>query len=193
MKQQISFRQVAVCVGGLLSACSTFAQTDVYYQSHHWQLHTDAISQSTVVAFYDNHNQLIYQETLPGKHIRLTKKNIRRLDQTCSLLATNQLIASTIQPDVLTPNPSAFGSEPREGRWSLLGTSVPDSVFAGFRANVIPAPHRKIAVYYTQSSAGPVSIQLLDPAQRTVYQEVSEHASYKRYFDLEDLGYGIIS
>lgn len=190
MQQQMNLRNLMMCVYTLLTACSAFAQTDAYYQSHHWQLHTDAVTQTTVVAFYDNHNRIIYQETLPGKHIRLTRKNIRQLDQTCSLLATNQLVASTVLPSQITPNAPYSQTPPAAERFSLLGTSVPDSVFAGFRATVVPTPGDKIALYYTQPDEKPVSITLLDPTGNAVYQEIINQLKYKRYLDLENLGFG---
>jgi hypothetical protein len=178
-------------VCGLLTSLSAFAQTDSYYQSHHWQLHTDAVSQSTMVAFYDNHNRIIYQETLPGKHIRLTPKNVRQLDETATRLATKQLVASVVQPDWLTPGATYFQPESGAERFSLLGTSVPDSAFAGFRSTVVPTPGDKVAVYYTLTNDDPVSILLLDPSENPVYQETSNHLKYKRYLDLENLGYGV--
>ncbi|GAB3915956.1 hypothetical protein GCM10028804_01500 [Larkinella terrae] len=190
MQQRMNFRKLTMCVYTLLTACSAFAQTDAYYQSYHWQLHTDAVSQQTVVAFYDNHNRIIYQETLPGKHIRLTRKNVRRLDQTSRLLANKQLVTSTIQPDrILAQAPDSQMLEVPE-RFSLLGTAVPDSAFAGFRATVVPTPGDRIALYYTQPDENLVSIMLLDPTGNAVYQEIISHLKYKRYLDLGNLGYG---
>ncbi|GAB3340547.1 hypothetical protein GCM10027299_54040 [Larkinella ripae] len=190
MKQPMNTR-ILFILSYFLSVGPILAQTDTYVPASRWQLHTDAVSHQTVVAFYDDHNRLIYQEVLPGQHVRLTRKNIRRLDQASARLASNQLVASVISPDLLTADAGFAPTETGVGRSALLGAPLAESATDGFRATVVPAPRARIAVYYQNTESNPVSIQLLDPSGQPVYRETSTHPSYKRYLDLDKLGLGV--
>lgn len=191
MKALLNTRKMAACLGGLLICFSALAQPDAYYQSKgHWQLHTDAASHTTVVAFYDNRNRLVYQETLPGQHIRLSRKNIRRLDEIGARLTANQLVASAVQSDELLPAAAPSSSE-SAADWSRLSASNVDTAFGGFRTKVIPAVPDHMTVFYVQTDNAPVSIQLVHRTGQPVYQEVNRDAKYKRSFDLEQLEPGV--
>lgn len=190
MKQQMNVRTVFLGMACLLlNAPWAFAQIEISYPPYRWQLHTDAVSHQTTVAFYDDQNRVIYRETLPGRHIRLTARNVRRLDQMCVRLASHQLVASVVQSDQIAartpPHPQSPGALP------LLGVPLADSVVADFRVTVVPMAHHKIAVNYRNAGTPPVSIQLIDPAGCSVYQEISHYAAYKRYLDLDRLAAGI--
>ncbi|MGA0555778.1 hypothetical protein ACO2Q8_03940 [Larkinella sp. VNQ87] len=178
----------------LLAGFSAQAQPDAYYQSCRWQLHTDAVSQATVVVFHDQQNRVIYRETLPGQHIRLTPKNVRRLDDICARLTNHQLVASVLPANALDQPLSGSPETPVSrvsNPVSLLQWPLPDSSQRGFRANVVPSPAFKVAVHYTNAGDEPVSVQLLDPNGHSVYRETSLHLKYKRYLDMGQLALGV--
>ncbi|MFD1141966.1 hypothetical protein ACFQ4C_12640 [Larkinella insperata] len=190
MKPLTFFSTMTFYGWSLLNSLLALAQSDGYYQSKgHWQVRTDAISHTTVVTFYDAYHHPIYQETLPGQHIRLSRKNIRRLDAIGAHLTTRQLVASAVRSDELPPNPAPIRSEFAADPTAF--SAEPDTAFGGFRTKVIPVAPNHLTVYYVQADTEPVSIQLLDQSGQPVHREVHHVAKYKRSFDLEQLNPGL--
>lgn len=98
----LSLRAMSVCLVALSLIEPVLGQQEGHYSrivdAHqgYWKLKTDYTIHGTWIYFFDSDSQLVYQESLPNQFIKLTPKNIRRLDQTLSRLVTNQLVASSI-------------------------------------------------------------------------------------------------
>lgn len=63
----------------------------------YWRLHTEAGSRTTVVRFYRADNQLLYEESMGNRYVRLTKRNVARLDNMLNRLVSGTLIASSVK------------------------------------------------------------------------------------------------
>ncbi len=180
----------AACILGVFTASAQTGQDDnnPLQPAGRWRLHTDAATRTTVVAFYDDRDRLIYEETLPNRHVRLSRRNIRRLDEACARLVARQVVASAVASARIDPGLSEH-PEPTGPRAALRPGLLPDSAVAGLRTNLIPA-NGKITVFFSHSGDGPVQLLLLDPQDRPIYKEASRRPVYRRSIDLAQLNRG---
>ena len=72
----------------------------------YWWLRTVASTRYTTVRFYDAGSQLIYEETLPDRYVRLTKYNVARLDNILDQLVCGRLVASVVKVQLMSDTPS---------------------------------------------------------------------------------------
>lgn len=63
----------------------------------YWRLQTEAGSRNTEVRFYDATDQLLYQETMSHQYVRLTPRNMARLDAILDRLVGGKLVASSLK------------------------------------------------------------------------------------------------
>lgn len=75
-------------------------------QKGYWRLHTDADVRATRVRFYDADHRLLYEETLSNQFVRLTERNVARLDDICDRLTSGRLVASALPLTDLTDAPT---------------------------------------------------------------------------------------
>ncbi|GAA4405202.1 hypothetical protein GCM10023187_23390 [Nibrella viscosa] len=81
----------------------TTAQPNTYFsqsaaaEKGYWKLFTDNQSRSTHVRFFDAQNQLVYEEVLAGKYIKLTDQNVDRLNQLLDQVMESRLIAASLK------------------------------------------------------------------------------------------------
>ena len=73
------------------------AQTYVESDKGYWQVHTDPNSRNTIVQFFDGSNQLLYQETMPKKYIKLNKRNVRQFDVLLGKLMARELLSGKVK------------------------------------------------------------------------------------------------
>ena len=87
----------------LLSSASVQAQTSAHYDNAasktpgHWEASTNYQVNGTEIRFYDGNKQLIHQEVYPNKLVKLTKKNVERLDITLAKVMDKQLVPSEVK------------------------------------------------------------------------------------------------
>lgn len=183
--------------GLLIIRSSAFAQSDTHYaypadsSNGYWRLHTDYASRSTVIRFFDANRQLIYQETLRGRYVKLKKRNTRLFDLTLHRLINNQLLSSQVKSHELLA-----GNDRMPISAFIRPTALPDEpapatdVTRTFAANPTVTSAGKLKVVFINPAQDRILISLIDDAHRGVYKELSTLPSYKRLVDITQLPEG---
>jgi hypothetical protein len=152
----------------------------------YWEVHTDYRTRSTVVDFFDTDRKPIYQEILPKKYVKLTKKNIRQFDRLLEQLTSRNLVSSSVKSYELT-------ADTRPG----YPTTVPhvsngvQGINNSLAQNIFVSDLGKLKIILKNPDQHQLGISLLDPELRPVYQEnPGGLASYSRLLNISRLGEG---
>ncbi|MFC5408369.1 hypothetical protein ACFPMF_03555 [Larkinella bovis] len=70
----------------------------------YWQMNTDYKTNGTTIRYYNADQHLMHQEVLPNRLVKLTRGNVRRLNETLLRIAQNQPKGSSVQSVTLPPN-----------------------------------------------------------------------------------------
>ncbi|MFD1143271.1 hypothetical protein ACFQ4C_19240 [Larkinella insperata] len=192
-------KQFTKTVGGLLTALFFLASLSVSAQSEnqpgtkaakgYWKIQTDYASRSTVVRFFNDRNEPVYQETLPGKYVKLTKRNIRLFDEMLDRVVNSQLLASQVRSsELLASNDVRFTRT--TPRYELEETSSMRLSEANKTFLVKPWINSlgKLRVHFANPEQKLVSIELTDETARTVYfNDLSRLEGYNRYLDVTQM------
>jgi hypothetical protein len=180
----------------LITALLMMLRMTISAQSHYsseesgqgyWQLHTDFSSKSTIVQFFDADHQPIYQETMPSKYIKLTKKNIRRFDHLLSQLMNKNLLTSMVRSyDLIADNRPDFRdiSRPVTNAASLSESSKT------FTSNIYVLNKGKMKIMLKNPTREFFTVTIRDSELRTIYYEPIAYTSYGRWFDVSNLQEG---
>lgn len=153
----------------------------------YWQLHTDFSSKSTIVQFFDADHQPIYQETMPRKYIKLTKKNIRRFDNLLSQLMNKNLLTSMVRSyDLVADNRPDF-RDIHKPEANTAGFSESSKTFA---SNVYVLDKGKLKIILKNPTQDFFTVTIRDSELRTIYYEPINNTSYGRWFDISNLQEG---
>jgi len=178
----------------------TLAQSRDYYQSSltsdkgHWKLTTNYATRSTVIRFYNHENRVIYEETLPGKYIKLTDRNIETINQTFTRLVESRLVMDEVKPITL----------PKENSSAAYQANASSHDFPEEKASVVNidkrigitffkiGDQRAFKLIFKNPSEDNVHIHIRNEAGELVYKELVKNARvYNRRFDLSRLEDGI--
>lgn len=180
----------------LFTSLSVRAQSE-YYSGNHldkgfWKIQTDYTTRNTVIRFFNARNEPIYQETLHGKYVKLTKKNIRLFDQMLDRVVNNQLLVSQVKSyDLLASSDLRFISTAKNHvPEDVSSVSLPEAQKT-FQANPLINSLGKLRVNFINPDQKRINIELTDEDIRTVfYNEYSQVAGYNRYFDVSHMRSG---
>jgi hypothetical protein len=169
----------------LLSAQEYYAAPN--HGKGYWEIHTDYRTRNTVVDFFDADRKPLYQEILPKKYVKLTKKNIRQFDRLLDHFTSRNLVSSAVKSLELT-------ADSRPG----FSTSVPQVTSYGVQAinhslaeNIYVSDLGKLKIILKNPGQRQLGISLLDPQLKPVYQEYPGGlAAYNRLLNISRLGDG---
>lgn len=156
----------------------------------HWQIQTDPAANYTLIQFYDGQNQPIYQEKITGKYIRLTDRNMAKINQLFDQIASKTIVGAQVASEPLrsaafrkltAANHRKQSWQEKESRASSLELKV--RAFQIYETD-------KVALHLRNPDQKRVIIQVLTQDGQTVYKEISRDIDYKRNFDITALGYG---
>ncbi len=154
----------------------------------YWKLKTLAKTRTTVVQFFAPNEQLIYQESLPEKWVKPTRRNRRQFDRLLKELLANELVTTRIKTEalpMLLPEPRLplleLGADMGQ---STSGKETPYAVDAfvnqaGKLRLVVDSPRRER-----------YKIELTDERGNLHYQEFNNLAHYRRWLDVSALNSG---
>ncbi|GAB3882369.1 hypothetical protein [Spirosoma agri] len=192
-----------LAVGTLLSQLPLLAQTDHASSTAHsghpdstgayWKLKTDYKTRTTGIQFFNTQHQLIYEEKLPGRYVKLTKRTVRVFDELLDGLANRRLLDPQIEShDLLANNPAQFARHSKTSA-HIAGTiaNSPDLNESVFTANSAVTDLGKLILYCTNPDKVPVYVTLSSEDQQTdFFNERSKAVDYTRYFDINQLPAG---
>ncbi|MVM32190.1 hypothetical protein GO755_19235 [Spirosoma sp. HMF4905] len=167
-------------------ATAQLYEIDTYTRSvqakGYWTLKTDPILRTTRIEFYNEDNELYYQELLSNQYIKLSKRNIRRFDTMLEQLVGHQLVASQLKTDVLpvfVPNAKA-----------KVDLTKHTSLSSALQANIRISKEGKLKVSFMNPQKRPVLLQLLDQNDQILYQNKIAEEKHNQNLNLTQLSFG---
>ena len=102
------------------AAGQSYVESDKGY----WQVHTDPNSRNTVVQFFDGSNQLLYQESMARKYVKLSKRNVRLFDDLLAKLMARELLSEKVKAyDIVADSRTDYRSA-SEPEWAAPSVNV---------------------------------------------------------------------
>lgn len=169
---------------GQLAAGQSYVESDKGY----WQVHTDPNSRNTVVQFFDGSNQLLYQESMARKYVKLSRRNVRLFDDLLAKLMARELLSEKVKAyDIVADSRTDYrgASEPE---WAAPSVNMKTAV-----SNVYVVQNGKMKVILKNPAQESYDIRIVDGELRTIYREQVKDPSYGRWFDVSKLGAGTYS
>ncbi|GAB3936484.1 DUF3244 domain-containing protein [Larkinella terrae] len=161
----------------------------------YWKIQTDYATRNTVIRFFNARSEPIYQETIRGKYVKLTKRNMRLFDEMLNRMVNSELLASQVKSyDLLATNDFRYSSVSSSNRF--VPSEKPAEEFVPienrlFMANPFISESAKLRVSFANPEQKKVQIELTDDESTTVYYNESSYlAGYNRYFDIRHLSSG---
>ncbi|QHV96116.1 hypothetical protein [Spirosoma endbachense] len=153
----------------------------------YWRLKTQAATRSTLIQFFGLNKQLLYEEILPEKWVKLSRKNQKQFDQLLAQLLANQLLADRIKteplpPTLVEPVPSQVAVRSNTSHYY-------SSTMAAYRVHAYVNPTGKLYLIVDNPDRLRYKILVSDQHNREVYEEFTNHNKYMRKLDLSALPY----
>ncbi|MGN7887644.1 hypothetical protein [Dyadobacter sp. 22481] len=176
------------------SADAQSADVQAYVESDkgYWQVHTDPNSRNTVVQFFDGDNNLLYQESMARKYVKLTKRNVRLFDNLLAKLMARELLSEKVKAyDIVADSRTDYrgSSEPE----CLAPGAAPSVNLKTAMSNVYVVQKGKMKVILKNPAQENYDIRIVDSELRTIYHEQVKDMAYGRWFDMSKLGQGSYS
>jgi hypothetical protein len=177
------------------------AQSDYYSRTDstkaYWKIQTSFSSQKTMVRFFNSKHELIYQETLSGRYVKLTNRNIRLFDSMLERLMTNQLLSAEVKSHELvatsTGVPYYVVSTPLSKPVStsyVLASSKEPLESNPLRSDVAISNTGKLKIQVINLREELMLVTLLDDQGRYVFKEKAALPQYTRTLNLTQLPEG---
>lgn len=154
----------------------------------YWRLKTLAKTRMTIVQFFAPNEQLIYQESLPEKWVKPTRRNRRQFDRLLKDLLANQLVTTRIKTETLpTFLPEHNLPVPRlklatDGNQDNSIAKTPHTVHA------LVNQDGRLRLVVNNPLGKRYRIELADERGNLRYQEYNNIAQYRRWLDISALG-----
>ena len=164
---------------------STRAETD---SSHgYWRLKTLVKTRTTVVHFFAPDEQLIYQESLPEKWVKPSRRNRWKFDQLLKDLLANELVTTRIKTETL---PRLLRESTLSGPMLQLGADEKEGL-ASERTHTVHAlvsQSGKLRLLIDNPLKKRYKIELADERGTSYYSEFTNIDYYRRWLDISALG-----
>jgi hypothetical protein len=193
-----------LAVSMLVGSLPVLAQSNPYFSTTdsslidstgaYWKLRTDYKTRTTHIQFFNAERQVIYEEKLSGRYVKLTRRNVRLFDELLDRLANRRLLDYQIEShDLLASNSAQFTRSAGHSTPTttvLEASSLPKEDLT-FSANSVITDLGKLVLYCTNPEHIPIYITLTDDAQEMeYYREHNKSLEYTRYFDVNQLPVG---
>ncbi len=169
------------------------AQDKLYYNPAgrgHWKLSTDPVNRNTTVKFFDENNQLIYEEVLPNRYVKLTDRNVALMSRTLDQMVKNRLVLDHIKSTVLPADKRGLAGDKgkRATEADITEVAKDDKSTFGIRVTFVPVENTtKFKLLFENPARSRIDVQLEDENFRLLYAETINSPGYKRSFDLQSL------
>ncbi|QMU30048.1 hypothetical protein [Adhaeribacter radiodurans] len=193
-----SFINFLIVVLLLVVSTSTQAQ-NVHYRDPYnpakgyWKLYTDAATRTTSVKFFDVNHHQVYEEVIPEKYVKLTDRNINKINEAFDQVTRNHLIQAKVKSNALPLGPpqqsvqenstTHFNHKKVNARaFSDSGIILNNFKYAG---------STNYCVLYKNPERKSVNVSLIDEQGKVLYSEYESIAEYRRVFDFRGLYPGV--
>jgi hypothetical protein len=158
----------------------------------YWKLQTDYATRNTIIRFFNDRDEPVYQETIMGKYIKLTKRNIRLFDEMLNRVVNSELLASQVKAyDLVATNDFSYSSASANYKLEETPAMFIPEDNKGFMANPWITKVGKLRVNFANPGQKKVQIELTDEMSEVIYYSESSHlTTYVRYLDTRHLSSG---
>ena len=150
----------------------------------YWRIKTHIATRATGIRFYAPDHRLLYEETLPEKWVKLTRRNQHQFDKLLAQLIANQLLASRIKTETL---PTLLPEPTITAESTLSGTVTNPLETTEWTVHAFINQSGKLRVLVDNPANRQYSIELVDKAGRSLYREYTTNNRYRRWLDLSEL------
>lgn len=173
-------------------------------QRGYWTLFTDASSQTTHIQFFNADKRLVYEESIPEKYIRLTRRNINKINQAFDRIMEQKLLKDQVKLSELSSARyrklvRRHKSEARTSTDSFASCTSTDNLAnrddfeCGIQTTAYPLSNNKL--YFQLTILNPLKerlfIFLYDTRNNSIYRERIYSINYRRTFNMEALRGGV--
>lgn len=188
---------IGLCFTGFRVA----AQSDYYARTDsskaYWKIQTDFSSQKTMIRFFNSQQEPIYQETLAGRYVKLTDRNIRLFDSMLQRLLSNQLLSAEVKSHELVATSTGVPyyatstplSKPVSTSYVLASPNEPLEINP-LRSDIAISNTGRLKIQVVNLREEPILVMLLDDLGRYVFKEKSRLGHYVRNLNLTQLAEG---
>jgi hypothetical protein len=114
----------------------------------YWKIQTDYGTRNTVIRFFNARHETMYQETLRGQYVKLTKRNIRLFDEMLDRVVNNHLLAWQVRSsELLVSNESVLSKTSQVYAYEETPSVVPE-FNAKFLVNPMVNSYGKLRINY---------------------------------------------
>lgn len=157
----------------------------------YWRLYTDYKSGLTRVSFYTPKHELLYEEHMKDRYIKLTKRTIAQFNDVLTRLVEGHLLADRVKSYNLRV--SINGTVP--GRFSSPRADEPPIASDQMASdqlwvNVLPIQGKKLRLWYKNPTQQPLLISIKDEVSQNMYRAVSLTRTNSELFNLSHLPTG---
>lgn len=187
-------------VVGLLAFCSpSRAQSSSYYcssgsASGYWKVQTDYLTRSTSIGFFNAQHQMIYEEKMAGRYLKLSKRNIALLDTLLDGLTHNRLLDAQVKSFDLLASTAVRRNRPSSEPESVTPAVNPSWGAAHSFVMLDPSVNSRgrLRIHFANPEEKRVWISLTDaPGELAHYSEWSRATGYNRYLNVHLLEPGL--
>jgi hypothetical protein len=161
----------------------------------HWQIVTDPAANNTVIKFYDGQKNQIYEETISGKYIKLTDRNIARINKTFDQIAGKTMVLAQVKSDPFTSPAFRKLSYRHLKKRSLTEKESTKSALNSASRLKVHAfqyyPTARFELNFQNPAQERLIIKVFNKVGQSVYHESSCRMHYKRSFDFEGMANGM--
>jgi hypothetical protein len=157
----------------------------------YWQLFTDAESRTTNVKFFDANQQMLYQEIMPGRFIKLTNRNITRINLVFDQIAGKSMVEKSVKSASLTSADfKKLINRNSKKRYNNVEESTlykenPASGLAVHTYQIADKTDYYLTIQNPQQEQ--VFIYLFNKINQNIYWEKVQKTDYRRKFNFEGM------
>ncbi|WP_128545022.1 hypothetical protein [Larkinella soli] len=183
--------------GFLLGQNPVCAQTEGHYTridsttNGFWKLRTNYATRSTVIQFFNAQGEPLYQETLAGRYVKLTKRNIRLFDGMLKQLMQSSLLADQLKThELLASERATFLPTTSRERPETEERPVVVEPNGTLTAYPVVSPTGRLQVGFNNPAQEKITIGLATELSYYVYKEATTLETYNRVLNLSKLAGG---
>jgi hypothetical protein len=177
---------------------TVFAQSGDYFRytkqgrDGYWQVKTDPATKCTEVTFYDKQGEVLYQEELKGKYLKLNRRNTEILNNSLYRLTTNRLVASEVKSAELFANKAPINELVMSSDWGrAVKANSSGNLSSQLHYNILTLSKTVTMVVILDNTASePLKLRIKDEKGRSVFSENTSYARYRKEFHLRRLEEG---
>lgn len=159
-----------------------------------WQITTDPVTKNTLIRFFDGSKNQLYEEAMAGKYIKLTKRNIARINKAFDQIMLKSTVAAQVKADPLD-SPTFRKLSERQNKnqsktsaYRAFANFYPDSKLKAHAYQIGKSTMFQLIILNPEQKR--LIIDLSDEQGQSLYHESFSILNYRRRFDLTGMHSG---